>query len=676
MAADRLHAQPTGERAPADIRQHEGPGIRHRLIAVPEAEGDAGRLDGERGLRGRRQIDPPAAPGQGSCRRADAPPVVPHRPLRRVHQRRLNLIGRPVGVELAQQGRRAGDMRGGHAGALEEGELPVEDAREDVDAGSRHVRLDEEREGRRAAAGEAGDDIRVGRNELLRMGPIRTHRRLPGQGLQHRPVLPGDHHRRDGGFGLRAVVTHGHRIARHVVHDDRPDRPRVLGVADLGGEAADAAVDEGDGAGDLIGDGRAPVGRDGGGERGVNDRRDVRVELAHGRAEGQGLCARDHRHRDPQEVRVGAGAGREGLLRAARGLHRHIAGPGVPGRHRHHHPRLHRRVNGLRQEVVGALHRTAQAHVRHIHPIPEGVLQGGGDVVAEGAPTEGDEAGPEAGEDVVVAQQGPRRHPAQPGDLHRGGEARRREGQHRRRAEVAGHRARHMGSVIEDHQLQRRGRAGRHPGSVNPTDDHLVVRVTAVGLGEGPTGVDLAHWRISGIAQEGVREIDARVDDRHLHPFPGMPDATQLLPEGRGADQAGGDVHGRPVESAGEHPGHAGGAGQGLGRVAVELHRHGVGHDLELPDHLSPRGVLTQPLLEGRPLLRQVTGIGLRGRGSQIQALPARRPGRRVAGDPPVIAGEGEILELHNDIIGPCRPGDRRIGVRMDTGGRWGRRGG
>lgn len=82
-----------------------------------------------------------------------------------------------------------------------------------------------------------------------------------------------------------------------------------------------------------------------------------------------------------------------------------------------------------------------------------------------------------------------------------------------------------------------------------------------------------------------------------------------------------------------------------------------MGHDLKPPDHLGVRGIPAQPAFKAFTLFGQVTPIRLGSGGLKINPFSALRPGRRVARDPPVIAGEREIPKLDDHVIRPSGPG-------------------
>ena len=157
----------------------------------------------------------------------------------RLDERRLHLLDRPVRVALAKQGRGARHVRRSHARAGEVLERAAGLGREDVDPRRRDVRLEGERQRRRAAAGERGDALGAlrangGGDRDRGRGGARRGDRAPAQELV---VVACRDDRYDAGRG-GVVDRPGDRVARrldlglaerevdhvHAVGDGRLDR--------------------------------------------------------------------------------------------------------------------------------------------------------------------------------------------------------------------------------------------------------------------------------------------------------------------------------------------------------------------------------------------------------------------------------------------------------------------
>ena len=177
----------------------------------------------------------------------------------RVDDRGADLGRGPQRVLPADDGRRAGQVRGGHRGAAEERPATGRaaggawDRAQDVDAVGHEIRLDPEVDVRRPLAAEVGLDVVVGRAEV---GQDRADRRaLAALGLERGRVGQTDHV--GGNRGLDAVgrraLTHRGRVTGDPVGDEDGDRPGQLRVADLRAEVASAAADQRDLAGQRTG---------------------------------------------------------------------------------------------------------------------------------------------------------------------------------------------------------------------------------------------------------------------------------------------------------------------------------------------------------------------------------------------------------------------------------------
>src|SRR5206468_4323304 len=191
---------------------------------------------------------------------------------------------------------------------------------------------------------------------------------------------------------------------RRVVHYQDAGGAGVARVADLGREGADAAVDDDDlpcvrpSRDRRASLGRRTRGRGGGGAVPVRELRGYRrvegTEVADGRAER----GRGDDYRDPEEVIVRRGAGRDRVGGLSGTLDRVHTGPRVAGCDRHDHSRIRGAVAGDGELVLEAVDATAEAHVDHVHAVLDGVLDRLRDVVrgrVRGLP----------GEHIVVAEE-------------------------------------------------------------------------------------------------------------------------------------------------------------------------------------------------------------------------------------------------------------------------------
>ena len=247
-------------------------------------------------------------------------------------------------------------------------------------------------------------------------------------GLQGRSVRVR-HHRRGDRRVVDPVGAHRDGVAEHVVHDDRADCARILRVLDLRAERADAAVDDRDLARDAVRDRRTSVGRNR--VRRVSGNRGTEVrEGPDRRADRRPLEAAERRivelHGDSHVVRVRARARRDDVRRGARRFDCESPRSGVACGDRRDDARIHGRVQRVREQVVRALDAAPDAQVDHVHPVDDGLLNAGHDVVAEGAPLEEVEADPHAREHVVVVQGHPGSDAAEESER---GRARRGEGE-------------------------------------------------------------------------------------------------------------------------------------------------------------------------------------------------------------------------------------------------------
>ena len=258
----------------------------------------------------------------------------------------------------------------------------------------------------------------------------------------------------------------------------------------------------------------------------------------------------------------------------------------------------------------------AQAHVGDIEAVGVGGLERIHDVF-------GARIAELAGEDVVVAQQGTRRdagHVVGDDAVHRGG-----------RAEVARHGAGDVGAVL----LHRLGGESllRRAVAEHLGDDHLVVR-------QG-VGADLVLRGVAGVAEAGMGDVDAGVDDGNLDTVAGAGHAAALGPRLGRADQCHVGVgRVRVVQRL---------VLRGLDhrcrrhlrqRRAVELHRHRVQRDVEFTGDFGTRHVRTQPGFVVVAQRRKLGPVGL-GRGvAEIDLLARCRLGLDVG-------RERVAVELH-----------------------------
>ena len=290
-------------------------------------------------------------------------------------------------MQLHQQRGRASHVRGRHARALEHGKAVAWDGRQDVHARCADVGLDIEQVGR-TAAGEAGEEVLVVRQDLGERCAVRGRACVgSGRAADGAAIVLCEHHGRRGGLVRSPVLPHRGGITRRVVHYQDAEGASVTRVADLGREGADAAVDDDDlpcvrpGRDRRARLGRRTRGRGGGGAVPVRELRGHRrvegIEVADGRAKGR----RSDDYRDPEEVIVRRGAGRDRVSGLAGTLDRVHTGPGVAGGDRNHHSRIGGAVAGDGELVLETVDAAAKAHVDHVHTVVDGVLDRLRDVV-------------------------------------------------------------------------------------------------------------------------------------------------------------------------------------------------------------------------------------------------------------------------------------------------------
>ena len=217
-------------------------------------------------------------------------------------------------MKLFEESRGPGDMGGGHAGALEEGEAGRlgagghQDGTVDVYTRSHHVRLNLFQYGGtyhgRASRRKARDDICAGPigEELLPSGPVNDCC-FRGCASHCQPITSGDHCGGYGGLVGGSVLSHGGGISGYVVVDKCAQCSSVLSITNLGAESASSPGYESNSARKVSRDGRAPVGRSCCGVGDV-DLTEI-VELSQG---GSKSAEARYCHWYAYEVRVGAGS--------------------------------------------------------------------------------------------------------------------------------------------------------------------------------------------------------------------------------------------------------------------------------------------------------------------------------------------------------------------------------
>ena len=120
--------------------------------------------------------------------------------------------------------------------------------------------------------------------------------------------------------------------------------------------------------------------------------------------------------------------------------------------------------------------------------------------------------------------------------------------------------------------------------------DHFVIGETAIPY--------LRLRRISGVAETGMRDIDAGVDDGHFDAGAGIGGTAALCPRFGSADQVEIGIAGERIEqSLVACVRHQRRRGDLRKRCAIQLHRYCVQRDIEFAGDLGALDVGAQPLL-------------------------------------------------------------------------------
>ena len=567
-------------------------------------------------------------------------------------------------MALEQQRGGTGDVRCGHARSVEDGERAArarQRRREDLPAGRADVRLQQVSEGGQAGGGEARDDAAPAGGEVARATADPDGRAAATAGEERAQLLAvevGDHAAADVELDRDRV-----RLAGAVVDDDDADAAGGLHTRALERERADTARDESDRAvqragGKRVGAAVEVPGRAAEVARhrlavGADDRADVDELLvgrrpARGRRRAGGAHERDPRQRLRRPWR-GHGEGgrvdvrvREGRDRDRVGCAARRAGGAdavviaiVPGRdHRHDARRCHvpHRFDQRVAERVGL--RAAAGEVDHVHAVANRRFEGGDDLrrVADVADRR------RHVEDAVVADVGTGCDAGEPGRLRMVGAG------GRRRVGVAGGdpgdvRAVERGPRV-DGQRCALVCAGPDEGA---GDDHLRRRPLRAALREAG-GIAVA-LRV----EEGVRLVDAVVDDSDLHPLAA---AAAAGCERARADQARAAVEGERVAVARVQL-----AGEGELRRLRELRgRQLDGHPVQEQRVVAlDRGARDRALQRsGGGPLRPLQLGDVRLRAAALHVQPARA---RAAGEGARVGGERRVGQRQDD-------GDAALAVR------------
>ncbi len=330
-------------------------------------------------------------------------------------------------------------------------------------------------------------------------------------------------------------------------------------------------------------------------------------------------------------------AGRERARRRPWRFNGEQPGARIAGGHGYDHVGLVEVVHGHRQQVLNTAGTAAQAHVGNVETVLVGGFERVHDVL-------GARALERAGKYVVIAEQSARRdtgHVVGGDAIHS-----------RRGAEIASHGAGDVGAMLLDchrRETQLGCSVAEHLGR-----DYLVVRQAG--------GAELRLRRIAGIAEAGVGDVDAGVEDRDLDAITSAVVAPHR-PSQRRADQ-------RQI---------------GVGRVrivqalvlrvldhrrrrhlrqrrAIQLHRHRVQRDVELAGDFRPGYVRAQPGFVIVAQRGQLRPVGLDGVIAEFDFLTLGRLGLDVGGERIAV----ELDQRGTGVLG--RPG-RDVGVAVSGAG-------